>query len=115
LSRDNTSVLYIVNPYRPWSGSAEAIEQTMAKVTGAARLRQTEYVANPNFGLDTTVKDVLDGERKLHSMFPDMKPSFLCAMEHLCEELEGRVPEPIFPIRLNTLPDWIVRQENDKS
>ncbi|NCB50590.1 MAG: hypothetical protein EOM54_01730 [Clostridia bacterium] len=107
LSRDNTSVLYIVNPYRPWSGSAEAIKQTMAKVTGAARLRETEYIANPNIGPDTTANDVIDGEKKLKSMFPDMRFGFLCALESLCRELEGKVPEPIFPIRLNTLPDWM--------
>lgn len=107
LSRDNTSVLYIVNPYRPWSGSTEAIEQTMAKVTSAARLRQTEYIANPNIGPDTTAEEVVAGEKKLHSMFPDMQLSFLCALETLCGELDGKLPEPIFPIRLNTLPEWI--------
>jgi len=108
LTRDNTSVLYIVNPYRPWSGSTEAIEQTMAKVTGAARLRQTEYIVNPNLGPDTTAEEVVAGEKKLHSMFPGMNPAFLCALAHLCGELEGKVPEPIFPIRLNTLPEWIL-------
>lgn len=107
LNRDGTRVLYLVNPYRPWSGSAETITQTMAKVTGAARLESTELAANPNLGPGTTADEVVAGEKKLRRMFPETDIGFLCALETLCAQLEGRVPEPIFPIRLNTLPDWM--------
>jgi hypothetical protein len=107
LNRNDTRVLYLVNPYRPWSGSAENIEYTMARVTGAARLQRAELVANPNLGPDTTVEDVVEGEKKLRKMFPEAEVSFLCALEELCAELRGKVPEPIFPIRLNTLPNWM--------
>lgn len=107
LNRGNTRVLYLVNPYRPWSGSTADIECTMARVAGAARLRQTELVANPNLGPGTTADDVVAGEKKLRAMFPETPVSFLCALEALCAELEGRVSEPVFPIRLNTLPDWL--------
>jgi RecA/RadA recombinase len=107
LNRESTRVLYLVNPYRPWSGSAEAVTQTMAKVLGAARLKSTELIANPNLGPDTTADEVVAGETKLRRMFPDTDVGFLCALEALCPALEGRVPEPVFPIRLNTLPDWM--------
>ncbi len=107
LNRGNTRVLYLVNPYRPWSGRAEDIAVTMARVTGAARLRRPELVANPNLGPDTTAEEVVAGMERFRRMFPDDRAVFLCALEELCPELEGRVPEPVFPIRLNTLPDWL--------
>lgn len=107
LNRDNTRVLYLVNPYRPWSYKTEDIEVTMGRVLGAARLQHWSFVANPNLGPATTVENVITGVKKLRSMFPDVDISFLCALEKLCTELESRVDMPVFPIRLNTLPDWL--------
>ena len=34
-------------------------------------------------------------------------PDFVCVLEELCAEVEERVEEPILPIRLNTLPEWM--------
>ena len=50
LNSANTLVLYIVNPFRPWSGSREDIEVTMRRVLGAARLGSFSLVADPHLG-----------------------------------------------------------------
>lgn len=100
-------VLYIVNPFRPWSGRREDIEVTMRRVLGAARLGEFSLVANPNLGPGTTAEDVTEGLRRFGALFPDEHPRFVCALEELCSELAGRVREPLLPIRLNTVPEWL--------
>lgn len=100
-------VLYIVNPYRPWSGSREDIDVTMRRVLGAARLGEYSLVANPNLGPGTTAADVMEGLRRFGELFPDEQPRFVCALEELCSELAGQVREPLLPIRLNTVPEWL--------
>lgn len=106
LNREDSRVLYIVNPYRPWSRSIEDIESTVGRVAGAARLRGLHLVANPNFGPATTYQDVLAGLDRFKALFPGETPDFVCALEELCAEVAERVEEPLLPIRLNTLPEW---------
>ena len=107
LGGEDTLVLYLVNPYRPWSGSREDIEETMRRVLGAARLGGYSLVVNPNLGPGTTAADVLEGLRRFRAMFPEEQPLFVCALEELCSELAGQVGEPLLPVRLNTVPEWL--------
>ncbi len=107
LNRDDARVLYLVNPYRPWSRTLENIEATVARVAGAARLRALHLVANPNLGPATTAQDVLEGLKRFRELFPGETPDFVCALEELCAGLAERVAEQLLPIRLNTLPEWL--------
>lgn len=107
LNSANTLVLYIVNPFRPWSGSREDIEVTMRRVLGAARLGSFRLVANPNLGPETRAEDVLAGLRRFQGLFPGEEVLFACALEELVSKLAGQVREPLLPIRLNTIPEWL--------
>lgn len=71
LNRDDARVLYIVNPYRPWSRSLSDIEATVGRVAGAARLSKLHLVANPNLGPDTTAQDVVEGLERFKALFPE--------------------------------------------
>lgn len=108
LNRDDALVLYVLNPYRPWSGETEDIQETMRRVLGSARLSKITLLGNPNFGPHTTVGDVTAGMEKLRTLTAGTPIDFVCALEPLCAELERKLPEPVIPIRLNTLPDWML-------
>ena len=112
-NRDDARVLYIVNPYRPWSRSLSDIEGTVARVAGAARLRNLHLVANPNLGPSTTLEDVLEGLKRFRDLFPGETPDFVCALDELCARLEERIEEPVLPVRLNTLPEWFGGSDGD--
>jgi hypothetical protein len=107
LGGEGSLVLYIVNPYRPWSGTRADIDLTMRRVLGAARLGGYSLVANPNLGPGTMAADVLEGLRRFERLFPGEEPRFVCALEELCSELAGLVRAPLLPIRLNTVPEWL--------
>ena len=80
---------------------------TMRRVLGAARLSGFSLVANPNLGPDTRPEDVLEGLRRFSGLFPGEEALFVCALEGLCSKLEGQIREPLLPIRLNTVPEWL--------
>lgn len=106
LSREDARVLYLINPYRPWSRTLEDIQVTVGRVAGAARLRELCLVANPNFGPETTAQDVIEGLSRYAKLFPGKEPEFVCALESISTEVEEQVSVPVLPIRLNTLPEW---------
>lgn len=106
LSGEGSRVVYLINPYRPWSRTLEDIQVTVGRVAGAARLRELCLVANPNFGPETTAQDVIEGLSRYAELFPDKEPEFVCALESISTEVEEHVSVPVLPIRLNTLPEW---------
>ena len=109
LNAENALVLYVVNPYRPWSGDAEAVEETMRRVLGSARLERISVLANPNFGPHTTLEEIVSGVEKVRALVGARPVDFVCALEKHCAALEELVSEPVIPIRLHTLPDWMLQ------
>ena len=57
----DAAVYFVVNPYRPWSGTAAHIGGTLSAVLHASRLRTPRFLLNPNLGRDTTAEEYLDG------------------------------------------------------
>ena len=106
LGRENCRALYLVNPYRPWSGRGEDAAETLRRVTSQSRIGDVALSANPNLGPETTAAQVLEGLERVRALFPGQRVEFVCALERLVPELSGRVDVPILPIRLHTLPEW---------
>ena len=53
---------FVVNPYRPWSGTVEHIDGTLSAVLQAARLRPAAFLAEPQrSGSGTTAEEYLSG------------------------------------------------------
>ena len=61
LNGENSAALYVVNPYRPFSGTREDMDLTMATILNACHLERIHYLLNPNIGPDTTESDVRAG------------------------------------------------------
>lgn len=108
LNKEDALVLYVVNPYRPWSGSPEAVEETMRRVLGSARLERICVLANPNYGPHTTLEEIIEGVSRVKALVGERPVEYVCALEKHCAALEKRVEEPVIPIRLRTLPDWML-------
>lgn len=107
INSENTATLYLVNPYRPWSRSREAIEETMRRTVGAAAIKHINIVANPNLGYETDAAAIIEGVEKVKELFPEKEILFLCVDESLVSELEGKDLPDIFPVSINNLPVWL--------
>ncbi len=107
LKSENTTVFYVINPFRPYSSSVEAIDQTMRTILIHSRLREIQIVANPNFGSKTTAEDVLNGVKSLCEMLPkEAQPKFVCVNEKFCKKISDEVDIPIFPIKIELDHEW---------
>ena len=78
---------FVVNPYRPWSGTVEHIDGTLSAVL------------NPTLGIGTTAEEFLVGvEQELRLLTPYVKVEAAAVSETLLPEVEGRTELPLLPL-----------------
>jgi len=107
LSGADTAVMYIFNPYRPWSISRDDVAETMAAVLGTGHLTISCLICNPNLGPATTVEEYMEGYRRMLAMFPETPISFCCAAEGIADEVETLTGLPVYPIKVTAPPEWL--------
>lgn len=68
-------VLYIINPYRNFSGTAENIKLLMEGIQNAGRVERISVICNPNVGEGTTAEDILNGYAALKERLQPLRLS----------------------------------------
>ena len=109
LNRPETAVYYVVNPYRPWSGTLERLDQVLTDILTVSHLRFENLLlaANPNLGEGTTAEDILEGFRQLEALLEGRWPiRFAGAEERLVPAVEPLLPCPVFPVKRHILYPW---------
>ena len=102
LNGESSAALYVLNPYRPWSGSEEDIEATMASVLNACCLEQFFFLANPNVGPGTTEEDV-------RLSFAKLDREAICGAfvtEDLAPAFREESPWEIYPLHPYLVYPW---------
>lgn len=99
LRRENTAVFYIVNPYRIWSGSIEAVDATLSGILQAARLQKVRYLLNPYLGGDMTAAEWRAGlQQGLSLLTPYVGVEAAAAPKRLYQELKDDTPLPLLAV-----------------
>lgn len=107
LNAASTQIYYIINPYRPWSTDLVHIDGVLTQALGVSHVRaeKLRYVANPNFGLKTTMQDVTEGYTRLQKMAAGcVQPAFCCVRKELAADI--CLPVPILPLTLRMTYQW---------
>ncbi|MBR4392769.1 MAG: hypothetical protein IKT07_01970 [Oscillospiraceae bacterium] len=91
LNGESTAAFYILNPYRPWSGSVESIRDTMTTVLNACHIDKVFFAANPTIGLETTAEDIASGLDRVLQDIPAEELTGIFVREDLLPEL---IPVP---------------------
>ena len=95
----NADVWFIVNPYRPWSGSTEHIDGTLSAILRAARLKLPRFLLNPNLGQETTAEEYLAGlEGGLAMLSPYVPVEGAAVPAALLARVAALAPLPLIPI-----------------
>ncbi len=101
IGRGDSAVYYIVNPYRPWSRTAEAVGATLSAVLRASRIQRVRFLCNPNLGQETSEEAFLEGVRRAGELLASFGPvEFACAREGIAESVRDRCELPVFPLHL---------------
>ena len=107
LNREDCLILYVVNPYRPWSRDILAIDGTMSAILRVSRLKSFRLLGNPNLGPDTTAEEFLEGCRQLAEMLsPYATVHGACVEQSLYPQVQSLAGMPLFPLRLYLTYPW---------
>ncbi|MBR0374270.1 MAG: hypothetical protein IJH91_07070 [Mogibacterium sp.] len=110
LRRDNAAPVYIVNPFRPWTKSIEAIDGTMSHILGASRLDHIYLLGNPNLGYHTTADDIVEGLEKLDKLFEGITTiNSACVKRELYDAVADKTDKYLLPIELYLTYSWVDR------
>lgn len=108
LTASDAELYYVVNPYRPFSATAEQVLEMMRRIECRARLRVTGLVNNANLGDLTTPEQLLRGRELLETV------SQRCQVPVVCEcgfaDVLRQMPPgpPAFEIQRLLMPEWLL-------
>jgi len=109
LNKDNTTVYYVLNAYRPWSDNLDHIDGTLSSILNISHIKldKVRMISNPNNGISTTAVEVLEGNLKMLEMIgPLIDIEFTCVNETLYEVVKDRTDIPLMPIHLYLTYPW---------
>lgn len=108
LSKDDSAPVYIVNPYRPWTKSVDAIDATMKHILGSMRLDHIYILGNPNLGYATTTDEFTEGIKRIDELFDGYTHvNSACVRKDIYEEVKERTDKMLIPIDLFLTYSWL--------
>ena len=106
LNEDSTAAIYVLNPYRPWSGTIENIRGTMASVLGACHIDTVFFAANPTIGPGTSAEDVQTGLNRLLQDIPAEELTCVFVRQDLMPELHQLLDLCYLPLQPYLIYPW---------
>lgn len=108
LSKDDSVPVYIINPYRPWTKSVDAIDGTMRHILGSMRLDHIYILANPNLGYATTVSEFMDGLNKVDELLDGFTVvNSACVRRDIYDEVSKLTDKSLIPVDLFLTYSWV--------
>lgn len=108
LSKDDSAPVYIVNPYRPWTKSVDAIDATMKHILGSMRLDHIYLLGNPNLGYSTNVNEFMEGLEKIDELFEGYTDvNSLCVNRGIYDDVSKLTDKNLIPIDLFLTYSWV--------
>jgi len=107
--REQMKVLYVVNPYRPLSGTEDDICALFGLIAERSRLRPDGLVNNCNLQRRTTARDLIAAQALLERVGErlGLPVEMVSGYERLLPELPDAMRERYFPIEPLMLPEWM--------
>lgn len=102
LNSGDTEVLYIVNPYRPWSRSTADIDMTASQILSSCGLKISSLAANPHLMRQTRSRDVLAGLNRIQTLLPACDIRFAAVSAALSGEVSAATQVPVYPMRIDS-------------
>lgn len=100
---------FVINTNRPFTGDAEGIMEYIKSIERASRLKVSYLVNNTNLSYETSVEDVLRGQKVIDevSMKLSIPVRYTCVREDLADLLSDGISGEIFKLKLFMKPSWL--------
>ena len=108
LAKEDSVPVYVINPYRPWTKSLEAIDGTMTHILRSCRLDHIYILGNPNLGYTTNVYEFMEGLDKLDELLEGLTVvNSACVRKDLYEDVKDETDKFLLPIELYLTYSWV--------
>ncbi len=111
-ARDNTEVLFVVNPNRPFQGSPEQLAESLTRIQNSARLKADGFILNANMGSGTTGNELTEGLSVVQELsrltgiplrYISGTKEALAQFDHQCPN----IPAEHIELEIFTRPEWL--------
>lgn len=108
--REEITMLYVVNPFRPLSGTEEDIAELFSLIGQKARITPDALVNNANLQEHTTAQDVVEAQELLEKVSQrlNLPIAFAAGLPRLKDGLPPAMQETYFAFTPIMKPDWLV-------
>jgi hypothetical protein len=108
LDGQDAEVFLVVNPYRPFSASAEALALQLAEIESFTGLAIHHLISNPHLKEHSSLAKILSGHQVVEEFasLSDRPILFLAVQEDLVSAVREAVTAPILPMKLFIRPPW---------
>ncbi len=107
--RSSIDLYLVVNPYRPFAGDLDSVQELKAGLERAGRMAFTGIISNPNLVEASDVSTIMEGHQRVqaYARAMNLPVSFLTVHERFYSELFPIYGSLLKKIRLYLRPDWL--------
>jgi len=107
LNCTDCTVFFVINPFRPWSKTLIAIDETLNAVLKASGVVSCHAICNSNVGCATTVHEALQGISEVEELLGDRIPiDFVTVREEIAQKVAEHTRKQVFPLKLFLSYPW---------
>jgi hypothetical protein len=99
---------FVINNNRPQTSNVEGTEEYIRNIEYTSRLKVTHLISNTNLSYETTVEDILKGDKEVKELSEKTKLpyKYTTCRRDLAEDIKGKVQGEILPIDIYMKPPW---------
>ncbi len=109
LERIEYDMFIVMNANRPSTSSPQAVIDYIEGIELAARVPATGLVNNTHMLKETTLEDVLRGQKVAEEVYRlrGLPVKYICAIEEIADQIPKDLMGEVFPIKMYMRPDWL--------
>lgn len=103
------TMLFVVNPYRPWVDTVKGLASSISEIEASARLEVSGLVSNPNLIGETSLEQIIDGHTKIESFAQSLgyPVTFVCIERRWAQTLDPqRFARPVLVLERQFAMSW---------
>jgi hypothetical protein len=109
LTQRGYTMHFVVNPFRPYTGSVDGLSTSVSEIEASSRLRVNSLISNPNLIGETTIEDILEGHAKIedYARTLGLPIAFVCIERRWLDLLDsGNFEQPVLGLDRYFVMPW---------
>ncbi|MDW8800112.1 ATP-binding protein [Clostridium sp. A1-XYC3] len=108
LREEPYDMYFVVNNNRPLTSNEKDTEEYLRTIEWVSRLKVTHLISNTNMSYETTVEDILRGDKEVAALAEKLNipHSYTACRKDFEDEVRGKVQGELLPIDIYMKPPW---------